>query len=158
MHKKISVGITIAIAALATAIAFSVAYITAMSNFNESLQDLNRQKTMYARISEIDSVVRQEYKGKIDEDALNESICKGYILGLNNESIQFIPKDQVYQYTNINNANINVVTLSDGSAVVIYKNGVKPIITATKSATQAQTQAATKNSSAKKTSSQSKND
>lgn len=123
MNKKISIGLTIAIAALAAVIAFFAASSIVQNKMNETVTDLNEKQNMYSKLSELDNCVRTN-KGseEIDEAALMEGICRGYIEGLGESKFTYMSAEEYSEYSSSNSAEsdtVTVIKLSDGSAVII---------------------------------------
>ena len=81
MNKKISLGATITLMIMAAAVTFSITMIYYMDVFNGKVYNLKERETMYSKLSELDRIVRANYIGEIDEDALNEALADGYIVG-----------------------------------------------------------------------------
>ena len=79
VKKGVPVGLTVTIAAICSAIAFSGAYVYAMHTFNSKVTDLNEKQRMFTKLYEVDSAVRENYKGSIDEETLRESLSSTYV-------------------------------------------------------------------------------
>lgn len=123
MNRKISVGLTIAIAALAAVIAFFVGTQIMRDKVNQTLIDVNEKQAMYSKLYEIDQCVRANKESPIDEKALMEGICKGYFEGLGNSEFSYYTakemEDAQFAESLSKDENSRIVKLSDGSAVVI---------------------------------------
>lgn len=85
MNKKISLGIAIAFMAIVAAITFCITMIYSQNSYNEKIKNVQEREQIYKKISEIDKYVRENFKGEVDEQALLDSIAKGYILGLDDD-------------------------------------------------------------------------
>lgn len=97
MHKKISVGLTLTIAIIVlvfTAIITTVATMTAYSNI---VSDIPEREKMYNSISQLDTLVRNNYYGKVDENSINESIAEGYLSALDGYNT-ILTKEDYEQY------------------------------------------------------------
>jgi len=81
MNKKISVGIALSIAFVISTIVFTITVIFSMQYFNGIVRDVKEREMMYSKIAEIDSKVRKNYIGDIDESYLNDSIARGILNG-----------------------------------------------------------------------------
>ena len=81
MNKKISLGITIGLMALAAAVTFIFTYNFSLNVFNSKVKSVSEKESIYAKISEMDKYVRANFISDIDEAALNNSIMSGYASG-----------------------------------------------------------------------------
>ena len=98
MSKKISLGAGLAMAAAAAAVTVSLTYVYAMNSFNSKVADVNERQAMYAKLSEIDQKARQEYVGEIDEQALTDAICAGYVAGLGDSGAKYYSAARYQEY------------------------------------------------------------
>jgi carboxyl-terminal processing protease len=124
MSKKLSLGATVSIVAITAAITVSLTYVYAMNKFNAKMTDVNKRQAMYAKLSEIDQKVRQDYIGKIDESVLNDGICAGYIAGLSNVNGKYMSAEKYKAYLNGSSGKnigvgINTIKDDDGNMEII---------------------------------------
>ncbi len=82
MHKKISVGLTVTIAIVVLVITACITTVITMSAFSNIVSDIPEREAMYDSLSQIDAIVRSNYYGETDENAVNNSVAKGYIASL----------------------------------------------------------------------------
>ncbi len=82
LNKKISIGLTISIAALVAAVTFIVTSFFTLQHFNEKVQAVKEKAEKYERLETIDTYVRERFYTELDEDALMNGLLKGYISGL----------------------------------------------------------------------------
>lgn len=118
MSKKISLGAALALLAIIAAIAVSLTYVFAMSQFNDKVADINERQAMYVKLSEIDQKVRKDFIGTIDETALNDGIAAGYISGLKDINGRYMSAEQYKEYLNSSESNgksvgVGVYTIQD---------------------------------------------
>lgn len=92
VKKGVPLGVTVTIAAICSAIAFSGAYVYAMHTFNSKVTDLNEKQRMFTKLYEVDSAVRENYKGSIDEETLRESLSSTYVKSVDNDNILYVPE------------------------------------------------------------------
>lgn len=100
MRKKVSIGITIALMAASAAGSISFGYTLAMDKFNSKITDYNERVSMYGKLSEMDQSLRQYYAHAIDEQALQDGICSGYISGLNDPQVKYYTAQEYDEYLN----------------------------------------------------------
>lgn len=124
MSKKLSLGAAVSLAAIASAITVSLTYVYAMNSFNSKVSDVNARQAMYAKLSEIDQKARQDYVGTINEPALTDAICAGYVAGLGDSHAQYLSAEKYKEYLAANNVKsvgvgIKTVQDDDGNMEVI---------------------------------------
>lgn len=124
MSRKLSLGAAVALVAVSAAVTVSLTYVYAMKNFNAKVADINERQAMYNKLSEIDQKARQEYVGEIDENALNDGICAGYLAGLGDSRAKYMSAEKYKAYLNANKektVGVGVKTIrdSDGNMEVI---------------------------------------
>lgn len=96
--KKISLGACVALCAVTAAVTVSLTYMYAMDTFNERVADVNQRQAMYSKLSEIDQTIRQNFVGEIDETALTDGICTGYLAGLGDADAKYLTAEQYKAY------------------------------------------------------------
>ena len=123
VKKGVPVGLTVTIAAVCSAIAFSGAYVYAMHTFNSKVTDLNEKQRMFTKLYEVDSAVRENYKGSIDEETLRESLSSTYVKSVDNDNILYVPESDYNEgkYSK----DYKSFKISDGSYVLIKKSSLK---------------------------------
>ncbi len=82
MNKKISLGFTIALVILAIAITASVTAMVVLQSVESMLYDGSDKGGIYEKISEIESIVEDNYLHTVEEDALTDAVAAGYLTGL----------------------------------------------------------------------------
>ena len=120
--KGVPLGITIAVSALCGAVAFSCAYIYAMHTFNSKVTDLAEKQAMFTKLYEVDSAIRENYGGEINEEEIRNALASQYVESIDKENIIYVPENKYDsgKYKNYKNCKI-----SDGSYVLIKKSVLK---------------------------------
>ena len=95
MNKKITVGITIAFVLIAVAITFTATMMYSMDIFDKKIASVQERASVYDKISEIDSVIRQNYSGEIDDDALMQGLTDGYLSALGDENTVYLRSSDI---------------------------------------------------------------
>ena len=72
MNKKISLGAALALMLIVTAVTFSITMIFSRQTFSTTVTNISEREAMYDKLAEIDSYVRKNYYGTIDENNLND--------------------------------------------------------------------------------------
>lgn len=131
-------GAAVALVAVSAAVTVSLTYDYAMKNFNAKMADVNERQAMYTKLSEMDQKARQEYIGTVDETALNDGICAGYLAGLGDAQAKYLSAEKYKEYLGANKqksvgVGIKTVRDADGNMEVIQvmpnspaeKSGIK---------------------------------
>ena len=116
MGKRFSLGAAVSVAAVTAAVTVSLTYVYAMNSFNSKVADINERQAMYQKLSEIDQKARQDYIGKIDEAALTDGICAGYVAGLGDSHAQYLSAQKYKEYLAANGAKsigVGIKTIQD---------------------------------------------
>ena len=99
MNKKISLGITIGLMALAAAVTFIITYNFSLNVFNSKVRSVAEREVIYAKLSEMDKYVRANFISDIDEELLTNSIMSGYASGLDDRYAQYYSAEEYAQQT-----------------------------------------------------------
>lgn len=65
-----------------------------LQSFNEKVVDVNEKAKKYSSLQTLDSYVRENYFGEIDEDELSDEILKGYVKGLGDEYSRYLTPEE----------------------------------------------------------------
>ncbi len=99
MNKKISLGITIGLMALAAAVTFIITYNFSLDVFNSKVKSVSEKESIYTKLSEMDKYVRANFISDINEDMLTDSIMKGYASGLDDRYAQYYSAEEYAEQT-----------------------------------------------------------
>jgi carboxyl-terminal processing protease len=94
MNRKISFGAAVTLAIMFSTVTFVITMIFSLRNFDGRVLSIKERETMYAKLAEIDRLVRQNYYGQLDEDALNDAIAAGYIKGTGDKYGLYLTAEQ----------------------------------------------------------------
>ena len=97
MHKKISVGLTVTISLIVLVITAIITTVVTMTAYSNIVSDIPEREKMYNSISQIDTLVRNNYYGNVDENSINNSIAKGYLSALDGTNM-ILTKQEYEQY------------------------------------------------------------
>ena len=98
MNKKISLGLAIALMAIAAALTFIISTSYSMNIYNDLVADVQQRAQMYTKLEQIDTYVRAYYDGSIDENALIEALAEGYISVLGKDESRYMDTDEYALY------------------------------------------------------------
>lgn len=129
MNKKISLGTTLSMLILSVALTFTITFALTTQHFNYKVNNINERETLSKKIQEIDSLIRTNYLEEIDETTLLNSICSGYVSGLQDRYSYYMTAEQYNKMMLSNQGSvvgvgINVEKDSSGYLVVtkVYKD------------------------------------
>ena len=95
MNKKISIGAALATIIICITITICITMVVSTRVFSGKVYNLKERENMYDKIAEIDRVVRQNFNGKIDQNAIMDSISNGYISGLGDQYSKYFTSSEV---------------------------------------------------------------
>ena len=82
MNRRISVSVALAITIIAMTVTFSITWIVSMRTFDNTMSAVTNLQAQYAKLAEIDTYVRGNFYGVIDDDYLFDRVAVGYLSGL----------------------------------------------------------------------------
>ena len=91
-------------------IAYSIGYRFALGRFNSIISYNQEKQQIYYRLSEIDTSIRKEYIGNIDESNLTNNICSGYVNGLNDDRCKYFTEKEYKEYLNPNTKSTSIIS------------------------------------------------
>ena len=121
MNKKLSLGVTISLIAIACAITFVVTMTTSLNMYNRKIAGVQQREEIYTKMEEIDSFVRSNAIADVDEDELVNSIMNGYINGIDDDCARYYSASEYYQKQQIESGTLigtGIVAVRDESGYV----------------------------------------
>lgn len=95
MNHKVSVGVTISIAAIVCALTFVVTSFFTLQGFNEKVQAVKEKAEKYERLEALDTYIRENYyTEELDEEALMNGLLKGYVDGLDDPYSRYMTAEE----------------------------------------------------------------
>ena len=94
MNKKISLGLALSLIAIASAVTFILTSFFSLQSFNTKVVDVNEKAKKYNSLQSLDTYVRENFLGDIDENKLSDGILKGYISGLDDKYSKFLSEEE----------------------------------------------------------------
>lgn len=89
MNKKISLGVAIMFMCLAMAVTIPITMLLTMGVSNSKIDAVNERHATFDKIDEINKIIRKNYNGEIDENALLDSISEGFAIGIGDAYAQY---------------------------------------------------------------------
>ena len=102
MNKKISLGLALSLIAIAIAVTFILTSFFSLQSFNKKVVDVNEKSRKYSSLQALDTYVRDNYLGDINENQLKDGILQGYVSGLNDKNSHYMTSEE---YINEKNSN-----------------------------------------------------
>lgn len=125
MNKKISLGSLISIIILSVTLTFALTFVISLQYFNTKVNNLTERENLYKKIQEIDALVRSSYYGDIDEEFLLNSMCTGYVSGLDDPYSTYMTAEEYKRLSMQNAGNIVGIGISVGKDSSGYLNVLK---------------------------------
>lgn len=94
MNKKITLGLALSLIAIASAVTFILTSFFTLQSFNKKVVDVNEKSKKYSALQLVDTFVRENYYGDIDETELSDGILKGYVSGLDDRYSRYLSADE----------------------------------------------------------------
>lgn len=101
MNKKVSLGVTISLVAVACAITFVLTMTVSLNMYNSMVAGVQERETINAKVKEIDSFVRSASIYDIDEADILAGIMNGYLDGIDDEYAVYYTADEYYKQQQI---------------------------------------------------------
>lgn len=98
MSKKISLGATIGLIAIAIALTVSITMTASSGIYNSLLKYLPEKVQTYSQLEEIGNVIKSNYYGNIDEESLEKAVANGYVNGLGDKYSKYMSADEYASY------------------------------------------------------------
>ena len=80
--------------AIASAVTFILTSFFSLQSFNKKVVDVNEKAKKYSSLQTLDSYVRENYLGEIDEEQLGDGILKGYVSGLGDKYSRYLTAEE----------------------------------------------------------------
>ncbi|MBQ8123889.1 MAG: S41 family peptidase [Ruminococcus sp.] len=94
MNKKISLGLALSLIAISVAVTFILTSFFSLQSFNSKVVDVNEKSKKYSSLQLMDTYVRDNFYGEINEGDLSDGILKGYISGLDDQYSRYLTADE----------------------------------------------------------------
>ncbi len=128
MNKKISLGITISLIAIACAVTFVVTMTVSLNLYNEKIAGIDQREEINTRIQEIDAFVRNYSLYTFDDEAIKTGIYGGYLDGISDRYSDYYTTDEYYYESMLKKGvlvSLGIETVNDGGypkVTTVYEN------------------------------------
>jgi carboxyl-terminal processing protease len=99
MNRKFSLGVCISLIAIACAVTFVLTMNLSLNIYNQRIAGVEEREAIYAKMQDIDSYVRNNFLGIIDEDRLVTAIMNGYMSGLGDSKAGYITDTEYLEFS-----------------------------------------------------------
>lgn len=128
MNKKISLGITISLIAIACAVTFVVTMTVSLNLYNDKIAGVQQREEINTRIQEIDSFVRNYSLYTIDDASIKTGIYEGFLSGIADKHSGYYTTDEYYYKNMLDSGTLTglgIETTNDGGYLkitTVYEN------------------------------------
>ncbi|MGN1423546.1 MAG: S41 family peptidase, partial [Oscillospiraceae bacterium] len=120
----------ISLVAIGCAITFVLTWTVSLNIYNSKISSSEKYEGVYAKLREMDVTVRNNYIGELNDDALEQSIINGYVLGIGDKYASYMGASSYYELQQTTSGIISgagIETEDDGSGYLrittVYKGG-----------------------------------
>lgn len=99
MNKKISLGLTAAIALSAVAVSVIASVFITLFFYNRVVSDISDKASMYSALANVDTVVREHYYYADDSKKMSDALVSGYI-GALGDGNKYMTAEEYAEYKN----------------------------------------------------------
>ena len=103
MNKKISIGITISLVAIACALTFVVTMSFSLNMYNGKIADVQQREEMYTKMQEIDSYIKSYSIYDTDDTETKIGVYSGYLNGIDDKYAKYYTTNEYYYKTQLEN-------------------------------------------------------
>ncbi len=94
MNKKITLGTSIALVIFAILLAFTATYLVLNKLYQKKISDYLKYTEMYEKLNNLDKIVKSEYIGDVDDEAVMDGMLKGYISGIGDKYAAYYNEEE----------------------------------------------------------------
>lgn len=106
MNKKISLGLALSLITVSIAVTFILTSFFSLQSFNTKVVDVNEKAKKYTALQALDSYVRDNYYGDINENTLSDGIMKGYVSGIDDKYSRYLTEEEYLTEQNDNSGTL----------------------------------------------------
>ncbi len=116
MKKKFNLAHLISIVFIAMTVTFSLTMTVATQMFEERVSAVTQKEELYEKLSDIDTIVRENYYFAIDSTTLNDNLASGYVVGLQDVESKYFTSAEMQTLQDVSQGK------SFGLGIEIYKS------------------------------------
>lgn len=107
MNRKIPLGITISLVAIGCAITFVLTWTVSLRIYNSKIVSGETYAGVYKKLHEMDTTVRANYIGEMDDDYLEAAMISGYVSGIGDRYASYKSANSFYELQQTTNGVVN---------------------------------------------------
>ncbi len=94
MNRKLPVSVALAVTLIAMTVTFAITMLVSMDYFNNAVRSVTQMQAQYSKLADLDSYVRGNYYGEIDDAMLSDRMAQGYLAGVGDKySVYYTEKE-----------------------------------------------------------------
>lgn len=124
MNKKISLGITISLIAIACAVTFVVTMTVSLNIYNDKIAGIEHRTEINTRIQEIDAFVRNYSLYEINDTSIKTGIYAGFLDGISDKYSDYYTTKEYYYKSMLDSGmlvSLGIETQNDGGYAKVVK-------------------------------------
>jgi len=98
MKRRIPLGIVIALVIIVAGASVGITSVTLNRMYNSVVADFSKRSQEYKYLGDVDTIVRNNYYGTVDDDSINIGSANGYVEGLNDDGCMFLTAEEYAGY------------------------------------------------------------
>ena len=98
MKKRISVATTFVLILFAVLLTFQITYNFIEKQYQKKVDALTKNQSDFSVLAEADVLIRENFIGAVNEDALDNGLIKGYLSSLSDPYARFLTKEEYQIY------------------------------------------------------------
>lgn len=127
MNKKIPVSIAAFLVLVGILTTFLITSTYIEKKYNDIFYEISGDDSTFSKINAIDTIVRKNYVGDIDETELESGLIQGYLYGLGDKYATYMDKEEFASYISKNNGKqigIGITVIYDNTLSGMYITNV----------------------------------
>ncbi len=116
MNKKFNLAHLISIVFVAMTVTFSLTMAVSTEMFEERVSAVTQKEELYEKLSDIDTIVRENYYFAIDNTTLNDNLASGYVRGISDIESKYYTSSEMQTVQDVSQGK------SFGLGLEIYKS------------------------------------
>lgn len=95
MRKKISVNFALVLMLVAVLVTFQVTYLMVNNSYSRKYNEITANYSAFEKLLSIDSIVRSNYVGDIDDGELSDILSEAYIYGIGDKYGRYLNEEEL---------------------------------------------------------------
>lgn len=129
MRKKISVNFALVLMLVAVLVTFQVTYLMVNNSYSRKYNEITANYSAFEKLLSIDSIVRSNYVGDIDDGELSDILSEAYIYGIGDKYGRYLNEEELGTFisgTSGNSIGIGVQVIYDSEINALEIVNISP--------------------------------